>query len=138
MPVNAEPCGVRSPLWVGLFGAGSIRMRSTNGAIESMTISYNTLEYRKLHNLYPRDGRLNKIERRMCERCLEKARSYRQDKRAQKLRNRRIAKQSVFQSIRVALTGSTISPPIIETLLLLGKESTIRRIRRCLDKGKEI
>lgn len=37
----------------------------------------------------------------------------------------------VAQPLRVALTGRTISPAIGETLALLGKERTLRRIRRC-------
>lgn len=32
-----------------------------------------TLEYRKIHNLCPRDGRPNKSGRKMCEYCLEKS-----------------------------------------------------------------
>ncbi len=102
-----------------------------------MAISSKTLEYRELHSLCPRDGRPNKLGRRMCECCLERAKQYRRNKRTRKLRNRKIAKHEVFQPLRVALTGSTISPPIIETLLLLGKEKTIYRIRRCLDQRKE-
>ena len=38
----------------------------------------------------------------------------------------------VAQPIRVAVTGSTISPPIFDTLVILGKENTIARIDRCL------
>lgn len=38
----------------------------------------------------------------------------------------------VFQAIRVAVTGSTVSPPLFESLALLGKERTIRRIRAAL------
>jgi glutamyl-tRNA synthetase len=38
----------------------------------------------------------------------------------------------VAQPIRVALSGSAISPPIFETLELLGRERTIGRIRRAL------
>lgn len=39
----------------------------------------------------------------------------------------------VAQPIRVAVSGSTVSPPIFETLVALGKESTLRRIDRCLE-----
>jgi glutamyl-tRNA synthetase len=42
--------------------------------------------------------------------------------------------KKVFQPIRVAVSGKTVSPPLFETLALLGKETTIRR----LDKAKEI
>jgi glutamyl/glutaminyl-tRNA synthetase len=38
----------------------------------------------------------------------------------------------VAQPIRVGISGSTISPPIFQTLEFLGKESTILRIDRCL------
>jgi glutamyl/glutaminyl-tRNA synthetase len=38
----------------------------------------------------------------------------------------------VAQPLRVAVSGGTISPTIGETLALLGKEKTLRRIRQCL------
>ena len=38
----------------------------------------------------------------------------------------------VAQPIRVAVTGATVSPSIGDTLVLLGKDSTIARIGRCL------
>ena len=38
----------------------------------------------------------------------------------------------VAQPLRVALTGSTVSPSIGETLVLVGKTSAARRIARCL------
>ena len=38
----------------------------------------------------------------------------------------------VAQPIRVAVTGRTISPQIIDTLLLLGRDKTLARIDRCL------
>jgi glutamyl-tRNA synthetase len=38
----------------------------------------------------------------------------------------------VAQPIRVAVSGTTVSPAIGETLALLGKDKTLRRIRRCL------
>ncbi len=39
---------------------------------------------------------------------------------------------AVAQPIRVAVTGTTISPPIYDTLAVLGKNRTIARIHRCL------
>ncbi len=39
----------------------------------------------------------------------------------------------VAQPLRVALTGSTVSPPIDATLAILGKHSVLRRIDRCLE-----
>jgi glutamyl-tRNA synthetase len=38
----------------------------------------------------------------------------------------------VAQPIRVAVTGRTVSPPIFDTLMLLGREKTLARIDRCL------
>ncbi len=38
----------------------------------------------------------------------------------------------IAQPIRVAVSGTTVSPQIIDTLLLLGRDRTIARINRCL------
>jgi glutamyl-tRNA synthetase len=38
----------------------------------------------------------------------------------------------VAQPLRVAVSGGTVSPAIYETLALLGKEKTLKRIRQCL------
>lgn len=38
----------------------------------------------------------------------------------------------VAQPIRVAISGSAVSPPIFESLELLGKDRTLARIRRCV------
>ena len=38
----------------------------------------------------------------------------------------------VAQPLRVAVTGSTISPGITDTLILLGKQKTLKRVRRVL------
>lgn len=38
----------------------------------------------------------------------------------------------VAQPLRIAVTGGTVSPPIFDTLAILGRESTLRRIERCL------
>jgi len=38
----------------------------------------------------------------------------------------------VAQPIRVAITGTTVSPPIFESLELLGRDHTLARIDRCL------
>ena len=35
------------------------------------------------------------------------------------------------QPIRVAVSGTTVSPQIIDTLILLGRKSTIARIKNC-------
>ncbi len=39
---------------------------------------------------------------------------------------------NVAQPVRVAVTGTAVSPPIFDTLVLLGKDRTLARIRRCL------
>lgn len=36
----------------------------------------------------------------------------------------------VFQPLRVAVTGSSVSPPLFESIVALGKERTLERIRR--------
>jgi glutamyl-tRNA synthetase len=38
------------------------------------------------------------------------------------------------QPVRVAVTGTTVSPPLFETMVLLGKERTLRRIDAALEK----
>ncbi len=38
----------------------------------------------------------------------------------------------VAQPLRVAVSGSSVSPPIFETLAFLGKDRTLKRIDRCL------
>ena len=42
----------------------------------------------------------------------------------------------VLQPLRVATTGSTVSPPLFETLVVLGKDRTLRRIDAALEKIK--
>jgi len=43
----------------------------------------------------------------------------------------------IAQPLRVAVSGNTVSPPIDVTLDILGKESTLRRIDRCLALSNE-
>jgi glutamyl-tRNA synthetase len=38
----------------------------------------------------------------------------------------------IAQPLRVGVTGATVSPPIFDTLAILGKDATLRRIDRCL------
>jgi glutamyl-tRNA synthetase len=38
----------------------------------------------------------------------------------------------VAQPLRIAVSGGTVSPPIFDTLAILGRESTLSRIRRCV------
>jgi glutamyl-tRNA synthetase len=42
----------------------------------------------------------------------------------------------VFQPIRVAITGTTVSPGIYESVHLLGKERTLARIDRALEHAR--
>jgi len=44
----------------------------------------------------------------------------------------------VAQPLRVAITGATVSPPIFDSLELLGKEATLNRIRRCQQTRKPV
>jgi glutamyl-tRNA synthetase len=39
---------------------------------------------------------------------------------------------NVAQPVRVAITGTMISPPIFDSLAMLGKQRTVSRIKRCL------
>jgi glutamyl-tRNA synthetase len=38
----------------------------------------------------------------------------------------------VAQPIRIAVTGSTVSPPIGDTLCLIGKDKSVQRIKECI------
>ncbi|MBV9311804.1 MAG: hypothetical protein JOZ73_13310 [Solirubrobacterales bacterium] len=40
----------------------------------------------------------------------------------------------VFQPVRVAIAGTTVSPGIFESVALLGREETLRRIDRALER----
>jgi len=45
---------------------------------------------------------------------------------------REVKPREVYQPLRVALTGSTVSPGIFESVALLGREETLRRLDRAL------
>nr|MBA3412279.1 glutamate--tRNA ligase [Actinomycetota bacterium] len=45
--------------------------------------------------------------------------------------------RQAFQPIRVAVTGSKVSPGLFESLELLGKEESLRRIRRIPEAGPQ-
>jgi glutamyl/glutaminyl-tRNA synthetase len=47
--------------------------------------------------------------------------------------SRGIGMGAVAQPLRVALTGAAVSPPLGETLAILGKDATLKRIQRCVD-----
>jgi glutamyl/glutaminyl-tRNA synthetase len=42
---------------------------------------------------------------------------------------------AVFQPVRVALAGTTVSPGIFESVALLGREETLARIDRALERA---
>jgi glutamyl-tRNA synthetase len=44
--------------------------------------------------------------------------------------------KEVFQPVRVALAGTTVSPGIFETVALLGREETLARVDDVLDRGR--
>ncbi len=44
----------------------------------------------------------------------------------------------VAQPVRIAISGGPVSPPIYDTLVILGKTSSIRRIERCLENRETI
>jgi len=43
--------------------------------------------------------------------------------------------REVYQPLRVALTGATVSPGIFESVALLGRDETLSRIDRALARG---
>ena len=47
---------------------------------------------------------------------------------------RGVKPRQVFQPLRVALAGSTVSPGIFETVALLGRDETLRRVDAALAK----
>ncbi len=54
---------------------------------------------------------------------------------AQVIDERRAKPREVYQPLRVALTGSTISPGIFESVALLGREETLRRVDLALSRN---
>jgi glutamyl-tRNA synthetase len=42
---------------------------------------------------------------------------------------------AVFQPVRVAIAGTTVSPGIFESVALLGREETLARIDRALERA---
>ncbi len=49
---------------------------------------------------------------------------------------RGVKPNAVFQPLRVAMAGTTISPGIFETAVLLGREETLSRVDRALERGE--
>jgi glutamyl-tRNA synthetase len=44
--------------------------------------------------------------------------------------------KEIFQPIRVALTGTTVSPGIFESVAALGKDETLSRIDKALQRAE--
>jgi len=44
----------------------------------------------------------------------------------------------VAQPLRIAVTGGTVSPPIFDTLAILGRESSLARLARCREWGARL
>jgi glutamyl-tRNA synthetase len=51
------------------------------------------------------------------------------------VRSRAVKPREVYQPLRVAISGTTVSPGIFESVALLGREETLRRIDRALAPG---
>lgn len=45
---------------------------------------------------------------------------------------------AVAQPLRVAVSGGTISPPIYDTLVILGRDRSVKRIRRCIESRTQL
>jgi glutamyl-tRNA synthetase len=43
--------------------------------------------------------------------------------------------RDVYQPVRVAISGTTVSPGIFESVAALGREETLARIDRALDRA---
>jgi glutamyl-tRNA synthetase len=50
------------------------------------------------------------------------------------LEERGLSARKGLQPVRVAITGSTVSPPLFESIAVLGKEATLRRLRTAFDR----
>ena len=48
-----------------------------------------------------------------------------------------LSKTKAWQPIRAAVTGSTISPPLPESIALLGREKTLERLRRSAETNSD-
>src|SRR5439155_14137092 len=48
-----------------------------------------------------------------------------------------LSKTKAWQPIRAAVTGSTISPPLPESIALLGREKTLERLRRSAETDSD-
>jgi glutamyl-tRNA synthetase len=46
--------------------------------------------------------------------------------------------QEAFMTVRIAVTGRAASPPLFETMTVLGKEVCRQRMRRAIEKMKDV
>jgi glutamyl-tRNA synthetase len=85
-----------------------------------------------------RDGGLETLEQ--ARDALSRAEPFTQESVEQALRgvveSRGAKPGAVFQPVRVAIAGTTISPGIFESVALLGREETLSRIDRALERGR--
>ena len=45
---------------------------------------------------------------------------------------------SLFMSIRIAVTGRKASPPLLESMIILGKEESLKRIEKAVEKAQAV
>jgi glutamyl/glutaminyl-tRNA synthetase len=50
--------------------------------------------------------------------------------------DREVKPKEIYQPIRVALTGKTVSPGIFESVAALGREETLSRLDKALSRAK--
>jgi glutamyl-tRNA synthetase len=85
-----------------------------------------------------RDGGLETLEQ--ARDALSRAEPFTQENVEQALRgvveSRGTKPGAVFQPVRVAIAGTTISPGIFESVALLGREETVSRIDRALERAR--
>jgi len=54
------------------------------------------------------------------------------------IRDKNIKFKAIAQPLRVAISGMTVTPGIFETMAVMGKELTLKRLHRGLESGREI
>ncbi|RIK34219.1 MAG: hypothetical protein DCC52_01230, partial [Chloroflexi bacterium] len=63
----------------------------------------------------------------------EMERSFRMDSERLNLKSK-----EYFQTLRLAVTGSMVSPPLIGTIMVLGRDETLRRIDQTVDRAQAL
>ncbi|MGI8864806.1 MAG: glutamate--tRNA ligase [Solirubrobacteraceae bacterium] len=86
-----------------------------------------------------RDGAAENLQR--SRDALARAQPFDADQIEQALRgvvdDRGVKPGQIFQPVRVAIAGTTVSPGIFESLAVLGREETLRRIDRALERASK-